>query len=140
MKNISTKTAKKKPYGTHIYLMCIVCEHIILCHNCPYHILLHIQLGDTTTHEEERWLKCVENARDKKENAEKERDLLNCKAKDLKWLLAPGVEMSYEELEDLMHEIEDYKQQMAQAEKQMESGSLAFLTVHAAHNGKYLVW
>ena len=68
----------------------------------------------------------------KKRKAEKECDLLNCKAKDLKWLLAPGVEMSYEELEDLMHEIEDYKQQVAQAEKQMESSSSAFLTVHAA--------
>ena len=40
--------------------------------------------------------------------------------------------MSYEELEDLMNEIEDYKKQMAQAEKQMESSSLVFLTAHAA--------
>ena len=65
-------------------LLCIACEHIILCHNCPYHILVHIQLGETTTCEEQRLLKCVENAKDKKEKAEKERDLLNCKAKDLK--------------------------------------------------------
>ena len=58
--------------------------------------------------------------------------MLNHKAKDLKQLLAPGVEMSYGELEDLIKGIEDYKKQMAQAEKQKESGSLAFLTVHAA--------
>ena len=42
--------------------MCIGCEHIILCYNCPYHILVHIQLGETTTHEEQRLLKCVEKA------------------------------------------------------------------------------
>ena len=47
-------------------------------------------------------------------------------------MLAHGVEMSDEELEYLVNEIEDYKKQMAQAEKQMESSSLAFLTVHAA--------
>ena len=40
--------------------------------------------------------------------------------------------MSDEELEHLVNEVEDYKQQMAQAEKQMESSSLTFLTVHAA--------
>ena len=106
-------------------------EHIILYHNCPYHILVHIQLGETTTHEEQRLLKCVENAQDKKEKAKKEHDLLNCKAKDFKWLLAPGIEMSYEELEDLINEIEDYKQQMVQAKKQMESSSVAFLSAHA---------
>ena len=91
-----------------------------------------MQLGETTTHEEQRLLKCVENAQDENEKAKKEHDLLNCEAKDLKWLLAPGVEMSYEELEDLINEIEDYKQQMAQAKKQMKSSSLAFLSAHAA--------
>ena len=40
--------------------------------------------------------------------------------------------MSDEELQYLVNEIEDYKNQMAQAEKQMESSSSAFLTVHAA--------
>ena len=50
----------------------------------------------------------------------------------MKRLLAPDVEMSNEELEDLIKEIKDYKQQMAQMEKQMEASSSAFLSVHAA--------
>ena len=100
--------------------MCILCGHIILCHNCPYHILVHIQVGNTTTHQEERLLKCVKNARDERKKVEKECDLVKCKAQDLKQLLAHGVEMSDEELEYLVNEIEDYKKQMAEAEKQME--------------------
>ena len=40
--------------------------------------------------------------------------------------------MSCEKLQDLMNEIEDYKQQMAQAKKQMESSSSVFLSAHAA--------
>ena len=131
MKHISTKL-QKTTYGTHIYLMCILCGHIILCHNCPYHILVHIHVGNTTTHQEQRLLKCMENAWDEKEKAQKEHDLVKYRAQDLKQLLAHGVEMSNEELEYLVNKIEDYKKQMAQAEKQMESSSLAFLTAHAA--------
>ena len=71
-------------YGTHVYVMYILYAHIILCHNCPYNILVHIQVGNTTTDQEQRLLKCVENARDEREKAEKEYDLVKCKAKDLK--------------------------------------------------------
>ena len=67
-----------------------------------------------------------------KEKVEKECDLLNCKVQDVKWLLAPDVEMSHKELEDLIKEIKYYKQQMAQTEKQMEASSSAFLSAHAA--------
>ena len=83
MKNICTKI-QKTTYGTHIYLICILCAHIILCHNCPYHILVHIQVGNITTDKEQRLLKCVGNARDEKEKAEQECDLVKCKVKDLK--------------------------------------------------------
>ena len=65
---------QKTTYGAHIYLMCILCGHIILYHNCPYHILVHIQVGNTTICQEERLLKCVENAQDEKKKAEKEHD------------------------------------------------------------------
>ena len=91
-----------------------------------------MQVGDTTTDQEQRLLKWVENARDEKEKAEKEHNLVKCKAKDLKQLLAPGVEMSDQELEYLVNDIEDYKKKIAQAEKQMQSSSLAFTTVQAA--------
>ena len=40
--------------------------------------------------------------------------------------------MSHGELEDVIKEIKDYKQQMAQTEKQMEVSSSAFLSAHAA--------
>ena len=68
----------------HIYLICILCAHIILCHNFPYHILVHIQVGNIPTDKKTRLLKCVENARDEKDKAEQEYDLVKCKAKDLK--------------------------------------------------------
>ena len=53
----------------------------------------------------------MENARDEKEKAEEECYSVKCNAKDLKQLLVPGVEMSGEELEHLVHEIEDYKRE-----------------------------
>ena len=40
--------------------------------------------------------------------------------------------MSYQELEYLVNDIEDYKKKMEQAEKQMQSSSSAFMTAHAA--------
>ena len=40
--------------------------------------------------------------------------------------------MSDQELEYLVNDIEDYKKKMVQAEKQMQSGSSAFMTAHAA--------
>ena len=74
----------------------------------------------------------MENARDEKTRAEQECDLVKCKVKDLKWLLVPGVEMSDQELEHLVNEIEDYQKKMEQAEKQMKSSSSAFMAAHSA--------
>ena len=74
----------------------------------------------------------MENARDEKDKAEQECDLVKCKAKDLKQLLVPGVEMSDKELEHLVNEIEDYQKKMEQAEKQMKSSSSAFMAAHSA--------
>ena len=53
MKNISTKI-QQTTYGTHIYLICILCGHILWCHNCPYHILVCIQAGDIPTYDREK--------------------------------------------------------------------------------------
>ena len=72
------------------------------------------------------------NARDEKEKAEQECYSVKCKVKDLKQLLVPSVEMSHQELEHLVHDIEDYKKRMEQAEKQMQSSSSAFMAAHSA--------
>ena len=40
--------------------------------------------------------------------------------------------MTDEELQDLVHEIEEYKQHMVKAETQMKSTTSAFLSAHAA--------
>ena len=77
-------------------------------------------------------LECVGNARDEKQKAEQECYLVKGKAKDLKRLLVPGVEMSHQELEHLVHDI-DYKKSMEQAEKQMQSSSSAFMAAHSAN-------
>ena len=122
---------KKQTYGTQIYLICLLCEHIIWCHNCPYHILVHIQAGDTATDKEKRLFECVGNAREPKEKVEQESYSVMCKERDLKWWLVPGVEMSHEELEHLVHEIENYKKSMEQAQKQMQSTSSAFMATHS---------
>ena len=74
----------------------------------------------------------MENARDEKDKAEEECDLVKCKAKDLKQLLVPGVEMSDQELEHLVNEIEDYQKKMEQAGKQMKSNSSGFMAAHSA--------
>ena len=108
VKNICTKI-QKTTYGTHIYLIRVLCGHIIWCHNCWYHILVHIQIGDTATDKEKRLVECVRNARDAKEKAEEENDSVMSKARDLKWWLVPGVEMTHEELEHLVHDIENIR-------------------------------
>ena len=59
----------------------------------------------------------MENARDEKNKAEQECDLVKCKAKGLKQLLVPGVEMSDKELEHLVNKIKDYQKKMEEAEK-----------------------
>ena len=54
------------------------------------------------------------------------------KAKDLKTLLTPGMEMTDEELQHLVSEIEDYRKKMEKAEVQMKSSLSAFMTTHLA--------
>ena len=128
--NIYTKI--QKTYAAHIYLICILFAHITLCYDFLYHILVNIQVGDVPTDKEKRLSKCVENARHQKDKTEKECDLVKSKAKDLKWLLEPGMEMSDEELQHLVCEVEDYQKQMEKAELKMKSTSSAFMTAHLA--------
>ena len=47
-------------------------------------------------------------------------------------LLVPSVEMCDQELVHLVHEIEDYKKSMEQAEKHMKSSTSAFMAAHSA--------
>ena len=83
----------------HIYyLICIVYAHISWCHYYPYDILVHIQAGEIATCTEKSLSECVEKAWDQKETAEAECDLVKEKARELKWLLVPGMEMCDEEL------------------------------------------
>ena len=73
----------------------------------------------------------MEKAQDKKETAEVECDLVKEKARELKRLLVPGVEMCDDELEDLVAEIEDYKKNMQVAEKEMKASTSTFMAAHA---------
>ena len=50
----------------------------------------------------------------------------------LRKLLVCDVEMSDKELQDLICEVEEYKEHMAKAERQMKNTTLAFLSAHAA--------
>ena len=102
-------------------MICIVYVHISWCHNYPYDILVHVQTGEIATCTEKRLSECVKKAEDKKETAEVECDLVKEKARELKPLLVPGVEMCDDELEDLVAEIENYKKSMQVAEKGNES-------------------
>ena len=74
----------------------------------------------------------MEKARHEKEKTEKECDLVKRKAKDLKTLLTPGMEMTDEKLQHLVSEIKDYRKKMEKAEVQMKSSSLSFMTAHLA--------
>ena len=124
-----------KTYGTHIYLICILCTHIILCHSFLYHILVHIQVGNIATDKEKRLIKCVENVINEKDKAEQECDLMKCKVNDLKQLLVPGVEMSDQELEHLVNEIQDYQKKMEQARKTNEVKFISIYDCTFSHNG-----
>ena len=84
------------------------------------------------TDAENRLSKCVENARCEKDKTEKECDLMKGKMKDLKRLLVCDMQMSDEELKNLVTEVEDYSQKMAKAEVQMKSTSSAFMAAHLA--------
>ena len=67
-----------------------------------------------------------------KDKTEQECDLVKHKVKDLKRLLVPDMQMSDEELKNLVTEVEDYRQKMAKTEVQMKSTSSAFMAAHLA--------
>ena len=50
----------------------------------------------------------------------------------LRKLLVPGVQMTDQELQDLVSEIEEYEQNMVKAEAQMRSSTSASMSAHAA--------
>ena len=75
---------------------------------------------------------CIDNAQCEKEQTEEACDLVGYKVRCLRKLLVCDVQMTDEELQDLVHEIEEYKQNMIKAEKQMKSTTSAFLSAHAA--------
>ena len=54
------------------------------------------------------------------------------KVRCLRKLLVPDVQMTDKELQDLVHEIEEYEQNMVKAETRMRSTTSAFLSAHAA--------
>ena len=47
--------------------MFILFAHITLYHDCPYHILIHLEVGDMDTGAEERLADCIGNAQCEKE-------------------------------------------------------------------------
>ena len=100
--------------------------------NFLYHGLVNLQGGHVLRNEERRLSQCVEKARDEKEKTEKPCDIVKRKAEHLKTLLTPGPEMSDEELQHFVSEIEDYRKKMEKAEGQMKSSTLAFMTAHLA--------
>ena len=108
-------------YLTHKYVICILFAHITSCHDCPYHILVHLQVGDVCTDAEQRLSACIDNALCKKEKTEQECDLVKYKEKCLKRLLVPGMKMSDGELQNLVTEIEENQKKIAKAEVQMKS-------------------
>ena len=71
------------------------------------------------TDKENKLFECVRNTRGVKEKAEQENYSVMSKARDLKQWLVPGVEIFHEELEHLVHDIENYTKSMEGAEKQM---------------------
>ena len=118
-------------YSTHIYLICIVCVHISWCHYYPYHILVHIEAGGIKTSTKERLVECVTKACNKKETAEAVSVSMKEKAQHLKDFLAPGVEIGDDELVQLVGEIEDFKNSMQVAEREMKASTSAFMAAHA---------
>ena len=80
----------------------------------------------------------MEKAQDKKKTAEAECDLLKEKARELKWLLIPGVEMCNDELQDLVAEIEDYKKSMQVAEKEMKASTSGIYG--CSYNNTWSTW
>ena len=126
------KNRKNIRYHTQKYVICILLAHITSYHDCPYHILVHLQVGDVDTGTEQRLADCIDNAQCEKERTEQACDLVRYKVTCLRRLLVPDVQMSDKELQDLVTEIEEYEQNMVKAEAQMRSTTSAFMSAHAA--------
>ena len=75
---------------------------------------------------------CINDAQCEKEETEQACHLVRYKVRCLRKLLVHDVEMTDKELQDLICEIEEYKENMAKAERQMKSTTSAFLSAHAA--------
>ena len=101
------KNTKNIRYPTHKYVIYILFACITSCHDCPYHILVHLQVGDVCTDAEKRLSECIDNAQCEKEKTEEECDLVKYKVKCLKSQLVPDMKMSDGELKNLVTEIEE---------------------------------
>ena len=55
-----SKNTKNVRYPAHKYVICILFAHITSCHDCPYHILVHLQVGDVHTDVEQRLSECID--------------------------------------------------------------------------------
>ena len=118
-------------YSTHLHFICVVYVHIWWYYNYPYHILVHIEAAGISTLTKERLVQSVQKACDSKESADEVCSLMKEKARHLTELLAPGVRMGEDEMVQVVHEIEEFKNSMEVAEREMKASSLAFMTAHA---------
>ena len=73
------KNRKNIRYHTQKYVICILFAHITSYHDCPYHILIHLQVGDMDTGAEQRLADCIGNAQYEKEQTEQACDLVRYK-------------------------------------------------------------
>ena len=112
--------------------MCILFTHFTSFHDCLYYISVHLQVGDRDTGVEQRLVDSINDAQCEKEKTEETCDLLRYKVRCLRKLLVHDVEMTDKELQDLICEVEEYKEHMAKAERQMKYTTSAFLSAHAA--------
>ena len=73
------KNIKNNRYLTQIYVICILFAHITSYHDCPYHILVHLQVGDVCTGVDHRLSECIDNVQCEKERTEQACDLVRYK-------------------------------------------------------------
>ena len=118
-------------YSTHIYLICVVCVHISWYYNYPYHILVHIEAAGINRLTKERLAESVQKACDRKDMADEVYGSMKEKARCLTEFLAPGVRIGEDEMVQIVSEIEEFKNSMEVAEREMKASSLAFMTAHA---------
>ena len=115
--------------------MCILLAHFTSYHGCPYYISVHLQVGDRDTGVEQRLVDCINDAQCEEKTTEQACDLLRYKVRCLRKLLVCDVEMTDKELQDLICKIEEYKEDMAKAERQMEVYYISFSLCTCSYNG-----